>query len=80
MSDATPEAPIPASFQIMLRAAGAADFKRAGAARLDAAPLRGSVIEIACDDGRILRGLVDAIFIPPGCEENCVGTVFLSER
>jgi hypothetical protein len=80
MSDATPEAPIPASFLIMLRAAGAADFKRAGPARLAAAPVRGSVIEIACDDGRMLRGVVDAIFTPPGCEENCIGTVFLSER
>ncbi|HEV8016251.1 MAG TPA: hypothetical protein VGP48_12000 [Stellaceae bacterium] len=78
MSDATPEAALPASFQVMLRAAGTADFKRAGSARLAAVPMRGSMIEIACD-GRMLRGVVDAIFIPPGCEENCVGTVFLSE-
>jgi hypothetical protein len=30
-------------------------------------------------DGRKLSGLVEAIFIPPGCEENCIGTVFLAE-
>ena len=37
-----------------------------------------AVIEVDCG-GRWLRGVIDAIFIPPGCEENCVGTVFLSE-
>jgi hypothetical protein len=36
------------------------------------------VIEVDCD-GRKLRGFVEAIFIPPGCEENCIGTVFLAE-
>ena len=73
------EAPaIPASYQILFRAAGDADFKRAGAARLGAQPRRGTMIEVDCG-GRKLRGVVDAIFIPPGCEENCVGTVFLSE-
>jgi hypothetical protein len=30
-------------------------------------------------DGRKLRGFVEAVFIPPGCEENCIGTVFLTE-
>ena len=69
---------LPAGYHIMLRAAGAADFRRAGVAQLDAAPQRGSVIELACE-GRRLRGLVEAIFIPPGCEENCVGTIFLAE-
>jgi hypothetical protein len=78
MSEVSREPALPASFQIMLRATGAADFKRAGAAQLAAVPARGSVIAIACD-GRMLRGVVEAIFIPPGCEENCVGTVFLSE-
>lgn len=78
MTGRVPETPLPATFQVMLRIHGAADFKRAGAARLDAMPVRGAVIEVSCD-GRMLRGVVDAVFIPPGCEENCIGTVFLSE-
>jgi hypothetical protein len=41
-------------------------------------PPRGSIIEVTCD-GRKLRGSVEAVFIPPGCEENCIGTVFLAE-
>lgn len=78
MSAMLPDTPAPATYQIMLRARGAADFKRVGPARLGAMPARGAVIEISCA-GQVLRGVVDAIFIPPGCEENCVGTVFLSE-
>ncbi|HXE30099.1 MAG TPA: hypothetical protein VN656_16385 [Stellaceae bacterium] len=68
----------PATYHIMLRASGAADFRRAGSVRLEAQPPRGSVIEVDCD-GRKLRGFVEAIFIPPGCEENCIGTLFLAE-
>ncbi|HLI23113.1 MAG TPA: hypothetical protein VKV32_18460 [Stellaceae bacterium] len=78
MSEAPSAQSIPASYQILFRASGEADFKRAGAARLAAEPVRGATIEVDCD-GRKLRGIVDAIFIPPGCDENCVGTVFLSE-
>jgi hypothetical protein len=78
MSEPSADTPFPSSYQIMLRAHGAADFKRAGQASLGAQPARGAVIEVECG-GRKLRGVVDALFIPPGCEENCVGTIFLSE-
>ncbi len=83
MNDASAEAgpePVtaPATYHIMLRASGAADFRRAGSVRLETQPPRGSVIEVSCD-GRTLRGFVEAVFIPPGCEENCIGTVFLAE-
>jgi hypothetical protein len=62
----------------MLRARDAADFHRAGTVRLETQPPRGSIVEVNCD-GRNLRGCVEAIFIPPGCEENCIGTVFITE-
>lgn len=79
MNDTPPEAGAgPATYHLMLRAGGAADFRRAGSVRLEAQPQRGSVIEVNCDGCR-LRGFVEAVFIPPGCEENCVGTVFLAE-
>jgi hypothetical protein len=79
MNDIPPETGAgPATYHIMLRASGAADFRRAGSVRLEAQPPRGAVIEVNCD-GRKLRGFVEAIFIPPGCEENCIGTMFLAE-
>ena len=74
----TPAGAGPATYHIMLRANGAADFRRAGSVRLETQPLRGSLIDASCD-GRTLRGVVEAVFIPPGCEENCVGTIFLVE-
>ncbi|HEY3919720.1 MAG TPA: hypothetical protein VGL83_18165 [Stellaceae bacterium] len=79
MSDAPSDPPFPITCHILLRAAGDADFRRAGAARLEALPARGAVIEVRCE-GRRLRGTVEAVIIPPGCEENCVGTVFLAEN
>lgn len=79
MNDMPPETGAgPATYHIMLRAHGAVDFRRAGAVRLEAQPAQGAVIEVICD-GRTLRGIVEAIFIPPGCEENCIGTMFLAE-
>lgn len=78
MSERLPEMALPAIFQVMLRPRGAADFKRVGPAWLAAVPVRGALLEVSCA-GAVLRGVVDAIFIPPGCEENCLGTVFLSE-
>jgi hypothetical protein len=79
MNDTPPPAGAePATYHIMLRSRGAADFRRNGFVRLEIQPPRGSVIEVNCD-GRKLRGLVEAIFIPPGCEENCIGTLFLAE-
>jgi hypothetical protein len=68
----------PATYHIMVRAQGAADFRRAGSTQLEAQPPRGELIEVNCD-GHQLRGLVEAVFIPPGCEENCIGTLFLAE-
>ncbi|HEX3970309.1 MAG TPA: hypothetical protein VHX19_03245 [Stellaceae bacterium] len=68
----------PATYHIMLRVRDAVDFRRAGSLRFETQPPLGTVIEVECD-GRKLRGSVEAILIPPGCEENCVGTVFLSE-
>jgi hypothetical protein len=83
MNDVPPDAGAgpatgPATYHIMLRSRDAADFRRAGSVRLEAQPPRGSIMEVSCE-GRRLRGFVEAVFIPPGCEENCVGTVFLAE-
>jgi hypothetical protein len=73
-----PVPPLPASFHVLLRAAGAGDFKRAGTVRLETVPTQGSAIAIECE-GRRLRGVVTTVIIPPGCDEHCVGTVFLEE-
>jgi hypothetical protein len=66
------------SFAIMLKPHGAVDYRPVGTTPLEPAPQRDASIAFDCD-GRRVHGTVDAVFIPPGCEENCVGTVFVSE-
>jgi hypothetical protein len=67
------------TFAVMLRPAGRADYVTAGHVALAEAPARGAAIAIA-HDGRTIAATVNALVIPPGCEENCIGTVFVSER
>lgn len=83
MSDALPgagrgSAVGPATYHLMLRPRGATDFRRAGSVRLESQPPQGSIIEADYEGGK-RRGIVEAVFIPPGCEENCIGTIFLAE-
>ena len=66
------------AFAIMLRPRGSVDYKPAGHAQLEGAPRRGTSIAFERDADWV-RGTVDAVFIPPGCEENCIGTVFVTE-
>ena len=68
----------PATYHIMLRPTGAADFRRAGSVRLATQPPQGALLEVE-EGGCRRRGIVEAVFIPPGCEENCIGTIFLAE-
>jgi hypothetical protein len=69
---------MPSLFTIMVRASGAAAYVAASRCALEAAPARGEAINLTLE-GRTIRGVVDELFIPPGCEEHCVGTVFVSE-
>ena len=68
----------PTTFAVMLRAKDRVDYVTAGHISRAAAPSRGETIEFAWRR-RSVRGIVDALVIPPGCEENCIGTVFVSE-
>ncbi|HUB96842.1 MAG TPA: hypothetical protein VL993_13050 [Stellaceae bacterium] len=69
---------MPDSFAIMLKSKGTADYKAVGHVLLEAPPRRGDPFVFDLD-GRAVRGTVEAIFIPPGCEEACKGTMFVSE-
>ncbi len=77
MSDAAPM-PGPGTYHLMLRARDAADFRRAGSLQFATVPPRGAIIELDRDGGK-LHAVIEAIFIPPGCDENCVGTIFIAE-
>jgi hypothetical protein len=64
-------------FNIMLKPAGAAGYVAAGQLALDDPPLRGASIAIEFE-GRTLASRVDELFVPPGCDEHCIATIFAS--
>ncbi|HUK60377.1 MAG TPA: hypothetical protein VLV50_14200 [Stellaceae bacterium] len=66
------------TFAVMLRPVGRADYVAAGHIALAATPARGASLSFTWD-GRTVSGTVDALVIPPGCEENCIGTAFVTE-
>lgn len=71
-------AALPIAFTVMLRPKGTAGYAVAGRCVLATMPSRGQLIS-ASHEGRLIRGTIDELFIPPGCEEHCIGTVFVSE-
>jgi hypothetical protein len=67
------------TYAVMLRRKGAAGFVPAGHVTVEAAPIRGAAFDFA-HEGMAVRGTVEQLFIPPGCDENCIGTLFVAER
>ncbi len=65
-------------FHILVMAKGSAHFVKAGQITMHDEPPRGAEIVIE-EDGRMIRGRVDQVHIPPGCDEHCLGTIFLRE-
>jgi hypothetical protein len=67
----------PTTLKLMLREKGAADYRPCGLIEMPALPPRGAVVGIARAEG-LLDAVVEAVFIPPGCEEHCIATVFVA--
>jgi hypothetical protein len=64
-------------FNVMLKPPGAQSYVAAGRIELADAPADGAAIALDYE-GRAIRGTVDRLFIPPGCDEHCIGTIFAS--
>lgn len=45
---------------------------------MTAPPERGAMLDFA-RDGTTVSAMVDHIHVPPGCEEHCIGTIFVHE-
>jgi hypothetical protein len=70
-------APLRLTFAIMLKPKGAVTYAPSGHCTLTLAPSRGQIADFELE-GHMTRGVIDEVFIPPGCEENCIGTVFVT--
>jgi len=66
------------TYNVLLMAKGGQHYAKAGQRTLSEAPLPQS--ELAIDhEGRAIRAIIDQIYVPPGCDEHCIGTLFLRE-
>lgn len=65
-------------FNLLVRTKASAHYQKAGQRRLDTAPIEGATLTLACD-GQSIAGVIEQIYVPPGCDEHCIGTIFLRE-
>jgi len=66
------------TYNILLKRIGTAHYAKAGRKIAAAEPQPAAMIEIACGD-TVVHGVVDHVYTPPGCDEHCIGTLFLHE-
>jgi hypothetical protein len=66
-------------FNIMLRRHESASYALAGSREIaGGAPPRGGSVSLSID-GRLISAVVDELYIPPGCDVHCIGTLFITE-
>jgi hypothetical protein len=75
MTDRTLDNP---TFNLLVMAKGDGHYRRAGQSSVPQELRPGAEIVVELE-GRTIRGRVDQVYVPPGCEENCIGTLFVHE-
>lgn len=66
----------PITYNILVMAKGSAHYAKAGQKTLAAAPRVSASIALEFD-GKTIRGVIAQIYTPPGCDEHCIGTLFV---
>ena len=66
------------TYNILIMTRGSAHYAKAGQKTL-AAPLQAAAAIELDFAGRRIRGVVAQVYTPPGCDEHCLGTLFVRE-
>jgi hypothetical protein len=66
------------TYNLLLMAKAAGHYGKAGQKAVAEAPAIGTAMVLEFD-GRTLQATVDQVHVPPGCDEHCIGTIFLRE-
>jgi hypothetical protein len=66
------------TYNLLVMAKGTSHYVKAGQQVMHRVPARDTAIEVALDGGAI-RGVIDQVYTPPGCDEHCIGTLFIRE-
>jgi len=69
---------LPITYNLLVKATGGGHYVKAGQWTAPGAPHEKAEIELTLD-GRALHGVIDQVYTPPGCDEHCIGTLFISE-
>jgi hypothetical protein len=65
-------------FNLLLMAKGTRHYANAGQKTLAEEPRSGMAMAVDLDRGTI-SGVVEQVHVPPGCDEHCIGTLFIRE-
>lgn len=66
------------TYNILLMPKGSGHYVKAGQKTMLEVARRETEIDLAFD-GRAIRGVIAQVYMPPGCDEHCIGTLFVRE-
>jgi len=68
----------PITYNILVMPKGSSHYVAAGQKTMPKAVNPDTEIDLAFD-GRAIRAVIAQIYTPPGCDEHCIGTLFVRE-
>jgi hypothetical protein len=66
------------TYNLLLKRTGTTHYAKAGRKIMAVEPALAGMIDIDCGD-TVVPAVVDQVYTPPGCDEHCIGTLFLHE-
>jgi len=66
------------TYNILVRQKGSGHYVTAGQQTLPEAASPDMEIDVTFA-GRAIRGIIAQVYTPPGCDEHCIGTLFVRE-
>ena len=66
------------AYNLLVMAKGSSHYVKAGQQVMHRVPTPDTAIDVMLD-GRAIRGVIDQVYTPPGCDEHCIGTLFIRE-
>jgi hypothetical protein len=66
------------TYNLLVMAKRGSHYVKAGQKVMSSAPGHATEIDLALD-GRAIHGIIAQVYTPPGCDEHCIGTLFIRE-
>jgi len=66
------------TYNLLVMAKSIGHYAKAGQIEMQDAPSAATEIDVVFDR-RLIHGTIDQVYTPPGCDEHCIGTLFIRE-